>query len=153
MDPIYILIEEFVAAKGRKWSHLARILWRKKLNIKKHHYRILYHHKDMGSSGKFSHVEDRDSLSYVLENHPEITEEDEHNKFKVNVWTASFSGDFLFDIKSFLSFISWILSNLSPWALKLSSKLEMTLTPDSWGWFYGKLIWYIKWETNIGFNI
>ena len=41
MDPIYILIEEF--------------------------------------------VEDRDSLSYVLENHPEITEEDEHNKFKLNV--------------------------------------------------------------------
>ena len=82
MDPIYILIEEFVAAKGRKWSHLARILWRKKLNIKKHHDRIL-HHKDMGSSGKFSHVEDRDSLSYVLENHPEITEEDEHIKFKL----------------------------------------------------------------------
>ena len=48
----------------------------------------------MGSSGKFSHVEDRDSLSYVLENHPEITEEDEHIKFKLMSEQLLFLGIF-----------------------------------------------------------
>ena len=79
------IIVEFVAEQGKKWSQLARILWRQNNSIQARYKEILQH-QDKTKRGKFSAEEDREILKYVLDHHPDIIEGEEEENINWAFW-------------------------------------------------------------------